>query len=246
MPAVMTINVYRRGQLQAQGSGFFIDTNGSAITNVHVLRDGDSAQVLLADGRKFPITSVVAFDEARDLTLYKVGTGNQSFPKVTLGSSNDVNVGERVLVIGSPEGLNNTVSEGILSARRPKTSDEQALLQVSAAISPGSSGGPVFDKAGGVVGVAQSTLEEGQNLNFAIPVEAVIDLIHAPAMNLTPAAFYRHMVGRPDPEETSSDGEETDPEPPPSKAPPSTPPPAPSSPSGHDVTASFSSNGNGK
>jgi S1-C subfamily serine protease len=203
MPAVMTINVYQGNELSAQGSGFLVTSDGKGVTNVHVLTDCDRAEVELGDGRKFPITAILAYDPAQDVALFQIGHAATPFPKLTLGTGDDISVGDKIVVIGSPEGLNNTVSEGILSARRagdpgePGAPGSTPLLQLSAAISPGSSGGPVFDAAGQVVGVAQSQLEEGQNLNFAIPIEDVLPLLNAPAQNLTPRAFNVQLKNGP-------------------------------------------------
>jgi S1-C subfamily serine protease len=203
MPAVMTINVYQGNELSAQGSGFLVSSDGKAVTNVHVLTDCDRAEVELGDGRKFPITAILAYDATQDVALFQIGHAATPFPKLTLGTGADISVGDKIVVIGSPEGLNNTVSEGILSARRagdpgePGAPGSTPLLQLSAAISPGSSGGPVFDAAGQVVGVAQSQLEEGQNLNFAIPIEDVLPLLAAPAQNLTPRAFNVQLAQGP-------------------------------------------------
>ena len=198
----MTIHVYRgKGKDEyAQGSGFLVDGQGTAVSNVHVIGAGDRAEVELEDGRKFPVTDVRAYDMTQDVAIFKIGMPANpqqgtaaAFPTVLLGSSNGLQLMDRVVVISSPEGLNNTVTEGILSARR---GGEQPALQVSAAISPGSSGGPVFDEAGRVVGVAQSQWEEGENLNFAIPVEVVTMLLKKPDMNVTTQKFFTNILHR--------------------------------------------------
>ena len=192
--AVMTIHVYRDGQDYAQGSGFLIDNNGTAVTNVHVLGGGQRADVELGDGRKFQVTRVRAYDSAVDVAIFQIGTPTGDFPVLPIGSSQKVQVGDRVVVIGSPEGLANTVTDGVLSARRPPdNAGESSQMQVSAAISPGSSGGPVFDEFGNVIGVTESQLEEGQNLNFAIPIEEVTKLLAQPDLNLTQQAFYGRL-----------------------------------------------------
>jgi len=168
------------------------------VSNVHVIGSGDSAEVELEDGRKFAVTDVRAYDMTQDVAIFKIGNATPgapagTFPNVPLGSSDAVSIGDKVVVISSPEGLSNTVTDGILSARR---GGEQPALQVSAAISPGSSGGPVFDEAGRVVGVAQSQWEEGENLNFAIPVEVVTMLLKKPDMNVTTQKFFTNVLHR--------------------------------------------------
>jgi len=195
--AVMTIHVFRGKDEYAQGSGFLIDDQGTAVSNVHVIGGGDRAEVEREDGRKFAVTDVRAYDMMQDVAIFKIGAiGNATggtLPTVPLGSSDSLNLGDKVVVIGSPEGLSNTVTEGILSARR---GGDQPALQVSAAISPGSSGGPVFDDAGRVVGVTQSQWEEGENLNFAIPVEVVNMLLKKPDMNVTTQKFFTNVLHR--------------------------------------------------
>jgi len=195
--AVMTIHVFRGKDEYAQGSGFLIDDKGTAVSNVHVIGSGDRAEVELEDGRKFAVTDVRAYDMTQDVAIFKIGaignTAAGALPTVPLGSSDSLNLGDKVVVIGSPEGLSNTVTEGILSARR---GGDQPALQVSAAISPGSSGGAVFDDAGRVVGVVQSQWEEGENLNFAIPVEVVNMLLKKPDMNVTTQRFFTNVLHR--------------------------------------------------
>jgi serine protease Do len=109
--------------------------------------------------------------------LYERGSENkpQNLPHVTLGSSKDLAVGAKVTVISSPSGLENTVSDGILSAVREY--DAVRLLQITAPISPGSSGGPVLNTAGQMVGVATFQFEKGQNLNFAVGAEYILPLL---------------------------------------------------------------------
>jgi len=195
--AVMTIHVYRGKDEYAQGSGFLIDDQGTSVSNVHVIGSGDRAEVELEDGRKFAVTDVRAYDMTQDVAIFKIGAIGKAtpvtFPKVQLGTSDNLQILDKVVVISSPEGLSNTVTEGVLSARR---GGEQPALQVSAAISPGSSGGPVFDEAGRVVGVAQSQWEEGENLNFAIPVEVVMMLLKKPDMNVTTQKFFTSVLHR--------------------------------------------------
>jgi len=196
--AVMTIHVYRGKDEYAQGSGFLIDSQGTSVSNLHVIGAGDRAEVELEDGRKFAVIEVRAYDMTQDVAIFKIGSATQGaaagmFPAVQLGTSGNLQILDKVVVISSPEGLNNTVTEGILSAKR---GGEQPALQVSAAISPGSSGGPVFDEAGRVVGVAQSQWEEGENLNFAIPVEVVTMLLKKPDMNVTTQNFFTNVLHR--------------------------------------------------
>ena len=142
------------------GSGFFIGTNLIA-TNYHVVKNASRITVkLVAQKKRFLIEDVVAIDEERDLAILKV-EGLSARP-LTLGLSKP-NIGDEIYVVGNPEGLEGTFSQGIVSARR-----HDSLFQITAPISHGSSGGPVLNKRGEVIGMVIGTIAEGQNLNFAI------------------------------------------------------------------------------
>jgi hypothetical protein len=148
------------------GSGFFV-REGVVATNLHVV--GASVRgyaKLVGQNSKVDIAGFVAVDPAHDLVLLAV-TGMKA-PSLSLGDSSRVAVGDEVFAVGNPQGLEGTFSQGIVSSIRQMRSD--SLLQTTAPISPGSSGGPVVNDQGKVIGVAAATLKEGQNLNFAIPV----------------------------------------------------------------------------
>ncbi len=178
MPAVMTIYVYNgQGKTIGQGSGFVISSDGICTTNFHVLKDAYSADAKLGDGRLFHLLAVHAYDAERDIAIFQLGRKTSSgterardLPYLTL-SSEDAQVGERIATVGSPEGLSNSVADGLVSAIREESGHK--YLQISAPISQGSSGGPVFNLKGEVVAVASFQFVEGQNLNFAIPVDEV-------------------------------------------------------------------------
>src|SRR5207245_9313707 len=152
-----------------QGTGFLVSPNGLLVTNMHVVRGAVRTQVRLMNGRTYPVLRTVNCDSVKDIAILKID--GRGLPSVTWGNSGAVNVGARVYVVGNPRGLENTISEGLLSGTRDVGA--YRLLQISAPISPGSSGSPVFDRAGRVIGVAVSTLEGGQNLNFAVPANYV-------------------------------------------------------------------------
>jgi S1-C subfamily serine protease len=179
--AVLTIvGTNARGSPIVQGSGFILSSDGLGGSNYHVLRGTAEAFAGCCNGRIFEIRAIEGADLVRDLVvfqLYERGNANkpQNLPHVTLGSSKDLVVGDRVIAVGSPKGLENTVSDGILSAVREDESTR--YLQITAPISPGSSGGPVLDSKGQMVGVATSQLEGGQNLNFAVAVEYLRPLL---------------------------------------------------------------------
>jgi S1-C subfamily serine protease len=165
------------GQPIAQGTGFLVSKDGRILTNYHVIAQGSSAVVKLPDGAFFLVDGVLAFDKARDVALIKAH--GDDFRTLALGNSDQLGVGDEVVAIGSPEGLESTVSNGIVSAIR---ADEEKgkLLQISAPISHGSSGGPLFNMAGEVVGITSSGIEEGENLNFAIPINDAKKLLLSP------------------------------------------------------------------
>ena len=147
------------------------------MTNYHVIKGASSAIVKLPDGAFYDVDGVVAFDKARDLAVIKAH--GQNFRVVTLGNSDRVQVGEEIVAIGSPLSLESTVSSGIVSGIRTIEEEGGKFLQITAPISPGSSGGPLFNMAGEVVGITTLYLEGGENLNFAIPVNDAKRLLSA-------------------------------------------------------------------
>ena len=150
-----------------QGSGFLVDPSGVILTNYHVIRDARTVRVKLASGDLYDVVSVLATDDRRDLAVLQVA--GFDLPFLPLANSDSVKIGNPVVVIGSPLGLENTVTTGIVSGRRQEAAGFQ-LLQISAPASRGSSGGPVMTQDGNVIGVASSQLQTGQNLNFAVPI----------------------------------------------------------------------------
>ncbi len=151
------------GNVIAQGSGFFFKP-GLIATNLHVLKRASQGYVKsLSDGVSYKISSVVGFDLKHDICVLKLSeAGGASLPL----STEEVAVGDDILVAGNPEGLEASFSKGIVSGIRSGS----GLIQMDAAISPGSSGGPVVNRQGEVVGLTVSSLVGGQNLNFAVPV----------------------------------------------------------------------------
>jgi S1-C subfamily serine protease len=179
--AVLTIIASNRaGTAVSQGSGFIISSDGLAGSNYHVIKGSTEAIAECCSGRVFEIHSVEGADLEKDLVvfqLYERGSADkpQNLPYVTLGSSKDVSVGDKVIAVGSPQGLENTISDGILSAVREYKSIR--YLQITAPISPGSSGGPVLNENGKMVGIATFQFEKGQNLNFAVDAEHIRPLL---------------------------------------------------------------------
>jgi len=174
----------KAGQPISQGSGFLISTDGRVVTNYHVIKSGTSAVVKLPSGAFFVVDGVLAFDKDHDVAIIKAH-GND-FRTVRLGDSDRLQVGQEVVAIGNPLSLESTVSSGILSGIRTVEEGGGKVLQITAPLSPGSSGGPLFDMAGDVVGVTTAQLKAGQNLNFAIPINDVKRLLHTGFVNVRP------------------------------------------------------------
>ncbi len=150
----------------ASGSGFFITSSGVAVTNMHVVTRSSSAKVRTADGKEYDVESVLAVDGDNDLAVIKVkGSG---FKHLNIGSSDALRVAQTIYCIGSPLGYENTISNGLVSSTQ-KEHEGQQLIQISAPISPGSSGGALINEYGQVVGVTSSGTN-AQNLNFAVPI----------------------------------------------------------------------------
>jgi len=166
LPAVVLLDVSTAADSR-QGSGFLVRPDGRILTNHHVIRDARGIRVKLANGDVYDHVKILGVDERRDLAVIQIA--GFDLPYLLLGNSDSVRIGHPVVHIGSPLGLENTVSTGIVSGRRQEPAGYQ-LIQVSAPASVGSSGGPVLSQGGRVIGVAAAQLRSGQNLNFAVPI----------------------------------------------------------------------------
>ena len=174
-PAVVMLTTFDiDGEISGIGSGFFVEESGELITNFHVLKDAYAAEAKTLAGEKYRIGAVIASDEAADLIKVKISAGNRRFPVVRLSEHFPV-IAEKIVVVGSPLGLDQTVSEGIVSAIRKMPSIGN-FFQMSAPISPGSSGSPVMNMSGDVIGVATFQAATGQNLNFAVSSRSVLEI----------------------------------------------------------------------
>jgi len=200
----------QQAQPQGIGSGFFIDTDGRIVTNNHVVQDADQLAVTLQDKTTVP-AQLVGRDPDNDLAVIKVdpnATDQDGKPisdrikPATLGDSDQVTIGETAIAIGSPLGLQQTVTEGIISARRNPGEGSQVpgaqiadilsgAIQTDAAINPGNSGGPLFNASGQVIGVNSSILSQSggnEGVGFSIP----INVVKRVAPELIQSARYRH------------------------------------------------------
>jgi tetratricopeptide (TPR) repeat protein len=174
-PAVATVVVYdANGKVTGIGSGFFIDKIGHLITNYHVLEGSYAADVRTAGGSTYPVKMVVAENQTFDLLKVLVDIPRDKIKWITM-SKDLPEIAEQIMVIGSPMGLEQTVSEGIVSSIR-QIPGLGEFFQMSAPISPGSSGSPVINLKGQVVGVATFQFIRGQNLNFAVSGKSALTL----------------------------------------------------------------------
>lgn len=164
--AIYTYDDY--GVATGIGTGFFISGDGIGLSNFHVLEGASRGVVKTVDGKSYQIDKIISSSEQADLIKFKVDTKGEITPFLTTKSST-LEKGEKVFVIGNPHGFESSVSEGIISSVRP--SDEYGtVLQITAPISPGSSGSPVMTFDGKVIGVATFQFAKGQNLNFAVGI----------------------------------------------------------------------------
>jgi len=160
------------------GSGFIISADGYILTNNHVVDGADEIGVRLADGRTFT-GEVKGLDSKLDLALIKIDTGKEKLPVAQLGDSDILRVGEWVIAIGNPFGLEQTVTVGIVSAkgRVIGAGPYDDFIQTDASINPGNSGGPLFNAKGEVIGINTAIVRGGQGIGFATPVNAAKNII---------------------------------------------------------------------
>ncbi len=156
------------------GSGFIVRPDGLIVTNYHVVSGAKEIFIKLKDSQIFPDAKVLSFDEEKDIAFIKIDAAK--LRTVVLGNSSTVKIGEQVIVIGNPLGLESTVSDGLISAVRTLNNGRR-FLQISVPLSTGSSGSPLFNMKGEVIGVTTSGRLDGQNLNFAIPINSVRSLM---------------------------------------------------------------------
>ncbi len=161
------------------GSGFIFDKDGFVVTNNHVIEDADQIKVKLKDEREFNAT-IVGRDPNTDIALLKIES-DEKFATVKLGDSDALQVGQWVVAIGSPFGLEQTVTAGIVSAkgRVIGSGPYDDFIQTDASINPGNSGGPLLNMQGEVVGINTAIVASGQGIGFAIPINLARDIIVA-------------------------------------------------------------------
>lgn len=172
----------RGGGMQEQlGSGFIIDAKGIVVTNNHVVENADKITVKLSDERQFE-GKLVGRDPKTDLAVIRIGDGKENFPVAPLGDSNQLQVGEWVVAMGSPFGLSNSVTAGIVSAkgRNIGAGPYDNFIQTDASINPGNSGGPLINLRGEVIGINTAIFSQtGGNLGigFALPINLAKEIL---------------------------------------------------------------------
>jgi serine protease Do len=156
------------------GSGVIIDPSGIALTNAHVVEKATRIEVVTLDGSKYK-AKLVGIDRKTDLAVLKLDDGTGTFPFLPLGNSDEVQVGDWVIAVGSPFGLQATVTSGIISAkaRQIGAGPFDDFLQTDAAINPGNSGGPLVNMRGEVIGINTAIIRGGSGIGFAVPSNMV-------------------------------------------------------------------------
>jgi serine protease Do len=173
----MPQNQQQMPRIMGAGSGVIISKNGYVLTNNHVIEGAKEVTVTLSDHQEYK-ARIVGRDPKTDLAVLKI-EGSGTFPAATLGDSDNLKVGDWVIAIGNPFGLNNTVTSGIVSAKGRVIGDGpyDNFIQTDASINPGNSGGPLFNMKGEVVGINTAIISQGQGIGFAIPVNTVKPLV---------------------------------------------------------------------
>lgn len=173
-PSIVYIELYdAKDKVLKSGSGVITSSDGVIVTNHHVITnivEPSYAVVFLSDGREYKTNQVIGFDAERDLAVLKIN-GVSNLKAATLADSNTIKTGEKSFALGSPLGISNTITEGIISNKSVKINgDSTPYIQSTAPISSGNSGGALVNKFGEVIGINVATLVQGQNMNLAIPI----------------------------------------------------------------------------
>lgn len=168
---VLLISYDKEGMPSSLGSGFFFEKNKIA-SNFHVVKGSSKITYrLIGDTKSYEVKSISSASESLDLAILDV---NESFLPLNVTEIAKTDIGDKVVAIGNPRGLEGSVSEGIISAVR--TTEKINIIQTTTPISPGSSGGPLFNKEGQVIGITTATRVDSQNLNFAMPASLILTL----------------------------------------------------------------------
>ncbi|HEY3252075.1 MAG TPA: tetratricopeptide repeat protein [Ignavibacteria bacterium] len=174
--AIVVVEAYDfDGAKSMQGSGVIIKDKNILVTNFHIFAGSEKLKLMHKD-KEIKFTEIIGFSVDRDVLVLKLEDGD--YPQIKIGTTTDLKVGGKVYAIGSPMGLENTMTEGIVGGFR-KFDDKKnniEYVQISAALSPGSSGGAVLNSSGELIGISTMGMKEGENLNFAIKIEDVLNV----------------------------------------------------------------------
>jgi hypothetical protein len=161
----------------SMGTGFIVRRNGWIATNLHVITRQEELTVAIPGRGELPVLEVIVADPDHDLAIIRVDADN--LPVLRLGNSRSVRAGDPIVAIGHPLGFEDTISNGLVSAVR-SIDDSLTIFQISAPIAPGSSGGPLINDRGRVIGVTTATVTQGQNINFGMPVAYLMEALERP------------------------------------------------------------------
>ena len=196
--AVFYIEIYDAyDEPLGSGSGFFIDPSGIAVTNFHVMDGARRAIAKTTDGKEYDIPGIYSYSEENDVAIIKVD--GSDFPTLEMGDSGSIVAGQTVFAIGSPLGLENSISQGIISNVN-RVLDDQTFIQMTAPISPGSSGGALLDASGSVIGITSGYMPfeyDAQNLNLAVPINIVKGMstaVMTALSDITPSSLGYYYV----------------------------------------------------
>ncbi|GAB6137216.1 S1C family serine protease [Halanaerobaculum tunisiense] len=192
-PAIVKINTQKqkvvsdfftwesKKQLEGQGSGLIIDSQGYIVTNHHVVKGVEEITVVLPEEDKQYQGQVVGRDAITDLAVIKIDPADKKLPTVEFGATEDLQVGQLAIAIGNPYGFSKTVTTGVISAigrniSSPKGAKLTNMIQTDAAINPGNSGGALLNSQGEVIGINTAIIEQAQGIGFAIPIDVVQEI----------------------------------------------------------------------
>jgi len=179
------------------GTGFIISSDGKIATNLHVIQNLRNGGVQLASGDKFDSFSVLAVDDRKDIAIIKIP--GFDLPTVLIGNSNNIQIGEPVLIAGNPLGLQGSVTTGVISSIRDDPSAGGfKVIQTDASANPGNSGGPLVNRESEVIGIVTFKIVGGENLNFAIPVNYLRGLMDSLGSPMTLESLRAKLANRPD------------------------------------------------
>ena len=184
--SVVIIEAFSKDYGRSQGSGVLIDDGRTIVTNLHVVQHATKVTVEFPDGRTFRSKGYLAVNPDKDLITIRLPKKISKVVPVIIATLDGISVGQKVVAIGSPRGLTNTVSEGIVSAIRELDSVTK-VIQTTAPVSPGSSGGGLFNEDAKLIGITSFLHIGGQNLNFAYPADDIIPLLK----KAPPIPFYQ-------------------------------------------------------